>query len=279
MAEELASPAAPSAPTAVSSPLSSQAQSPSATQAASAPATASEAAPASTATTSPTTSETAPARPEGLADRWWDAEKNTLKVDPADLIARDKEYDELKTIHAAAEIKRLSVPKPEEYKAELPADLQLPEGIAFKVDEANPAFAEFRAWANAKGLGQSEFSEGLGLLAKFMTQNDAALAARAKAEVAKAGPNATQRVDVVGKWVAGEVGDADAKPIIATLVTDAHLRFFEKVMTKLASQGAASFSQSHRVPPDDKAIPGFANMSFEQRRLAQDQRAAARRTA
>ena len=30
--------------------------------------------------------------------------------------------------------------------------------------------------------------------------------------------------------------------------------------------------------PDDKAIPGYAEMSFEQRRFAQDQRAAQRRT-
>jgi hypothetical protein len=181
-------------------------------------------------------------------------------------------------VQAAAEIKRLSVPPPENYKAELPADLQLPEGVAFKIDETNPAFGEFRAWANAKGMGQQEFSEGLGLLAKFMTQNDVALAARAKAEVAKAGANAGQRVDVVGKWLVGEVGEADAAPIRATLVTDAHLRFYEKIMNKMASQGAASFSQSHRAAPET-GIPGYDKMSFEQKRQAQDQRAAQRRTA
>ncbi|HEY8751588.1 MAG TPA: hypothetical protein VIM11_26640 [Tepidisphaeraceae bacterium] len=180
-------------------------------------------------------------------------------------------------MQAAAELKRLSVPPPEGYKAELPADLQLPDGIAFKIDETNPAFAKYRAWANAKGLGQPEFAEGLGILAEFMTQNDVAFAARAKAEIAKAGTNAGQRVDVVGKWLVGEVGEADATPIKATLVTDAHLRFYEKIMQKLATQGTANFSQSHRAAPDTQGIPGFEKMSFEQRRQAQDQNAARRR--
>jgi hypothetical protein len=46
-------------------------------------------------------------------------------------------------------------------------------------------------------------------------------------------------------------------------------------MNKISSQGAASFSQSHRVPPEDSSkIPGYDKMSFEQRRQAQDRNAA-----
>jgi hypothetical protein len=55
------------------------------------------------------------------------------------------------------------------------------------------------------------------------------------------------------------------------------LRYHETIMAKLSSQGAASFSQSHRVAPDANPIPGYEGMSFEQRRLAQDQNAARRR--
>jgi len=63
---------------------------------------------------------------------------------------------------------------------------------------------------------------------------------------------------------------------LATIVTDAHLRFYEKLWHKQTSQGVASFSQSHRVPPDTAGIPGFDKMSFEQRRQAQDNNAARR---
>jgi hypothetical protein len=48
----------------------------------------------------------------------------------------------------------------------------------------------------------------------------------------------------------------------------------------LTSQGTMPFSQQHRTPPEANKIPGYENMSFEQRRHAQEQRAAApRRTA
>jgi hypothetical protein len=37
-----------------------------------------------------------------------------------------------------------------------------------------------------------------------------------------------------------------------------------------------SAPQNPRVPPDDNKIPGYADMSFEQRRFAQDQKRAQR---
>jgi hypothetical protein len=129
----------------------------------------------------------------------------------------------------------------------------------------------------SRGLDQSAFSEMLTLYAGHVAGQNAALAARSAQEVAKAGVNAPQRVDAVGKWITGEMGEADAAPIRATIVTDAHLRFYEKLMQKIGSQGTASFSQSHRAAPDTNPIPGYENMTFEQRRLAQDQYAARRR--
>jgi hypothetical protein len=66
------------------------------------------------------------------------------------------------------------------------------------------------------------------------------------------------------------VGEADAKPSRATLVTDAHLRFYEKIMNRLTSQGVGPFSQQHRVAPESNKIPGFEKMSFAEQRFAQD---------
>jgi hypothetical protein len=179
---------------------------------------------------------------------------------------------------AQEDLKRATLPSaPEAYKAELPADLKLPGGVEYKFDQSNPSLVAARNWAHAKGLFQDEFSQVLGIYASHEAQQNAVLAERSRQEVAKAGVNAPQRVDAVSKWIIGEMGEADSKPIRATIVTDAHLRFYEKMMQKVSSQGAASFSQSHRAAPDTNPIPGFDNMSFEQRRYAQDQNAARRR--
>jgi hypothetical protein len=272
VADEPVSQVAAPAPAALSSPLSPQAPAPSASTAAPAASAASDPKLASPDTTSQT-----PTRPEGIPEDRWDPTANSLKLTPQEYAAERKRLGELETVAAAAEIKRLSTPKPEEYKADMPADLQLPDGKAYKVDETNPVVAELRTWAHENGLSQEQFSKLVGLDARRQAAQDAIFAERAKAEITKAGANAGQRVDVVGKWITGEMGEADAAPIRATLVTDAHLRFYEKIMNRLASQGTANFSQSHRAAPESGGIPGYEKMSFEQRRQAQDQNAARRR--
>ena len=67
--------------------------------------------------------------------------------------------------------------------------------------------------------------------------------------------------------------------ILALLWQSASLGYFVRgVLLISLHQGVGRFSQSHRVAPDaDSKIPGYENMSFEQRRFAQDQKAEAAR--
>ncbi|MET4240721.1 hypothetical protein [Bradyrhizobium sp. RT10b] len=162
-------------------------------------------------------------------------------------------------------------PTPDAYKLEISPDAKLPGGVEFKFDVSDPSLVAAKNWAHSKGLDQSAFSEMLTLYASHVAQQQAALAEISRAEIAKVGVNGPQRVDAIGKWIRAEVGDADAKPLLATMVTDAHLRFFEKMQHKITNQGGASFSAAHRVAPEANKIPGYDNMSFEQRRYAQDQ--------
>jgi hypothetical protein len=164
----------------------------------------------------------------------------------------------------------------EAYKAELPADLQLPGGQTYTFDQNDPSLIAARNLAHAKGWSQQDFSEALGIFASHHAQQEAALAERSRAEVARAGVNAPQRVDAVGRFITAEMGEADGKQIRALIVTDSMLRYHERMMQKISSQNTASFSQSHRVAPDGDDIPGFDKMTFEQQRFAQDQNAARR---
>jgi hypothetical protein len=176
------------------------------------------------------------------------------------------------------DLRKATVPQsPDAYELKISPDAKLPGNVEFKFDGNDPSLAAAKNWAHARGLDQSAFSEMLTLYASHVAGQNAALAARSAQEVAKAGVNAPQRVDAVGKWITGEMGEADAAPIKATIVTDAHLRFYEKLMNKVSSQGTASFSQSHHAAPETNGIPGYEKMTFEQRRQAQDQNAARRR--
>jgi hypothetical protein len=186
----------------------------------------------------------------------------------------EAELGEMMQRQAAEDLRKATAPpSPDAYKLSLPENLKLPGGQQFTFDEAGAkaTFDAVKGWAHNKGLSQSDFSDLMGIYASHQAGVEAALAARSQAEVAKVGVNAPQRVDAIGKWLVGTVGEKDAAPIRATIVTDAHVRFYEKIMHQVTSQGGASFSTAHRVPPDTNNIPGYANMSFEQRRLAQDQ--------
>jgi hypothetical protein len=190
----------------------------------------------------------------------------------------ESELAAMMTRQAADDLRKATVPtSPDGYKLEISPDAKLPGNVEIKFDGNDPGLVAAKAWAHSKGLDQSAFSEMLTLYASHVAAQEEALAAAARAEISKAGANAGMRVDAIGRWIRAEVGDADARPILASLVTDSHLRFYEKLQQRISSQGAASFSQSHRVPPDNKSIPGYENMSFEQRRFAQDQLAQQRR--
>jgi hypothetical protein len=176
------------------------------------------------------------------------------------------------------DLKKLTLPAaPELYEAKLPDGLTLPGGHEYKFNSADPSLIAARNLAHSKGWSQADFSDALAIFATHVAGEQAVLAERSAAELAKAGATAPQRVDAVGKWITGEMGEVDAKPIKATIVTEAHLRFYERLMGKITTQGAANFSQSHRTAPETGGIPNYDKMTFEQRRQAQDINAARRR--
>jgi hypothetical protein len=169
---------------------------------------------------------------------------------------------------ANEDLRKATIPAaPAAYEAKLPDGFKLPAGIEYKFDLTDPSLIAAQNLAHAKGWSQQDFSEALGIFASHIAGQEAQMAERARAEVAKVGVNAPQRVDAIGKWITSIVGEADAKPIRATLVTDAHLRFYEKLQAKIISQGAASFSQQHRVVETNKVSDeAWAKMSYSQKK-------------
>ena len=183
--------------------------------------------------------------------------------------------NEVETNRAADAVRKNSLPQSADaYKIELPKEFTMPAGVEFKFDEKAPELAQARAMAHAKGWTQQDFSEALGIFAAAKIGEQAQINTARAAEVAKLGATGSARVDAVTQFM-----DAQGLGVLkSTLVTAAQVQAWEGHITKLTSQGAASFSQSHRVTPEANKIPGYEGMSFEQRRHAQEQRAA-RRTA
>jgi hypothetical protein len=203
----------------------------------------------------------APSRPEGLADKYWDA---AAGVKITDLL---KDHTDLATFKAAEDSRRLSRPqKPEEYKTELPKEFQKPDGIDFQFDDKSDTLKSFREFALKRGLDQDTFSEALSIYAGMQLHELQQMKTARDAEIAKLGNAASARVDAVTTWIKGMVGDDGLNAVKPMLVTSRIVKAFEGLIQKFSSQGGAQFSQAHRdisngKPTDDQ----WTKMSYKEK--------------
>jgi hypothetical protein len=156
---------------------------------------------------------------------------------------------EIMRAKAEADMRATRVPPTAaEYRAELPKDLRLPPGIEIRIDPNDAAFKDLQALAHSRGWSRDDFAAALGIFAAREARDAAHMQTLLKAEIAKLGPNGSQRISAINTFLRGLVGDEHAKPLASMLVSERHVVALEHLADKYMSGGAASFSQSHREP-------------------------------
>ncbi|MCG5241392.1 hypothetical protein ACIU1J_27630 [Azospirillum doebereinerae] len=157
----------------------------------------------------------APARPDWLPEDQWDAAAGKPKFDVADLVKAKTTLDER--------------------AGQVPADaagykVELPEGVSYKVNEADPLLGEFRAWAHKEGLTQAQFTGVLGLRAKMEADMVEAGKEAAKAELGKLGDKAPVRIDTVTQFLSAKLPAAQFEAIRGAVQTAAGVEAIETIM-------------------------------------------------
>lgn len=217
--------------------------------------------------TAQASTQEAPARPDWLPEQLWDGEKKAPKADDLKGLLDAKKADDER---------RAALPKTAaEYKTELSADFELPDG--WEIAANDPRWAAAKEIAHKHGLSQ----EALSAFATAAIKNDIAhhdaLTEAAKARDASLGANGGARIEALNTFFKGAFGDKVGAQLSTTLFSKDIVEAFEKMQGALASQGVTSFSGIGRQgEPPAGQIQGYEKMSFEQRRAAQD---AARRAA
>jgi len=143
--------------------------------------------------------------------------------------------------------------------------------MEFQLKPDDPLLPHAKAFALKHGLSKDAFKELVGLHASGQLAFQQSLAAFEANEVKNLGVNGPQRKTAADTWLVATLGEDIGKHWAATMKTVKHVEGVERLMARdLGSEGR--FSHQHREPPADAGtIPGYANMSFEQRRFAQDQ--------
>lgn len=175
---------------------------------------------------------------------------------------------------AAEDSRRAALPqKAEDYQVGNTKEFKAPEGVDFKLDVNDPLFGQAKAWAHKHGLSQDAFLEAIDLVSARDVGSQASLQAARTAEINKLGPNGPARVDAVARWwnsVTGDNGKTLGR-VLAMAPTADTVVAIESLIAKWTTQGAAPAPNTTRIPPEGGGtIEGYATMTFEQRRAAQD---------
>lgn len=217
----------------------------------------------------------APAPPEGLDVRFWDAEKGAVKFDEFTAYAK-----ELEGYKAAEAVRLAAVPeKPDGYKVEVPADLKLPEGVTIDTDESRPEWQAARQIAHDLKLDQTGFNSMVKAYVGMKAQEAAATAEAVQAEMSKLGSSGPARIDAVGSALTGMVGPQRAAALARSISSAEGLEGLEMLLRSVSGSGASPFSAMGREPAA-KGISEeqYASMSPAERLAQARDQSAGRKT-
>jgi hypothetical protein len=233
------------------------------------PTAASTASPAPVPSGAPPPAPSAPkARPGSpIATNWYDAPPGDAPTDTAGeggpaadvLKVGEREVSRaelaafLKTRDDAGEnAPQLPAAAAADFVVELPADFRLPEGLDFELDPAHPDVTLAREVALDAGLSQPQFSKMLGLHATIEARKEQHIQQQLGAELQALGGDGVgpDRVAAVTQGLRGLVGDEGAMALVSNMITRRQVSAYETLLRKVTSQGAGSFSQSHRADPE-----------------------------
>jgi hypothetical protein len=193
---------------------------------------------------------------------------NAEKIKLGDFEVSKDELSQLVADKAAKDSFKLTTPSPDAYKIALPADFKPPEGISFEINKDDPAFTQGRQFCFDNGLSQTAFEKLTGIYAGLETAKALQFETYKRAEIAKLGAAASERVTAVVTWMKGMVGD-DATALVRALdyaPSERTVVAFEKLMQKWSSQGAAGFRSGAREQPRQGPTDAeWEAMSFSQK--------------
>ena len=172
----------------------------------------------------------------------------------ADAPAFRASYDELAAYKAGLEVKRSTLPvKPDDYKAELPGDFKVPDGITYQFNGNDPLLAQARSVMHdidqGKISGQEAFSKLLALYAGGQVSSQQQIQTARNAEIQKLGTTGPARVDALTTFFRAYLGEAAGNRRIARLFTAQDVMDAEMEVSKITSQGGAAYRGNGREPP------------------------------
>ena len=171
-------------------------------------------------------------------------------------------YDQLAAFKASQDVRRSTLPpSPTDYKAELPPDFKVPDGVTFQFNANDPLLHQAQTVAHEAGLSQDQFSKLLAIYAGGQVSSAQQIQSARNAEVQKLGATGPSRIDALTTFFRAYLGDADGNAVMARAFTAADVQRLEKLVGKITTQGGAAFRGNGRIPPEQAGV--VSNEQYE----------------
>jgi hypothetical protein len=164
------------------------------------------------------------------------------------------DYDRLAAFEAGDKVRRATLPpSATDYKAELPTDFKVPDGIKYEFKPNDPLLYQARQLFydidQGKISGQEAFSKALGLFAAGQVSSAQQIQEGQNAEIAKLGANGQSRVAALRSFWRAYLGEAAGDRRFGHLWTAQDVIDAEIEVAKITRQGGAPFRGNGREPP------------------------------
>ena len=163
-------------------------------------------------------------------------------------------------------------PSPNDYKAELPTDFKIPDGINYQINADDPLLHQARSVMHdidqGKISGQEAFSKLLALYAGGQVSSQQQISTARNAEIQKLGAAGPSRIDALTTFFRAYLGEPAGNRRMARIFTAQDVQDAEMEVSKITSQGGAAFRGNGREPPqpNNRATPEqLARMTQAQR--------------
>ena len=162
-------------------------------------------------------------------------------------------YDELAAFKAGLDVKRATLPpSPNDYKAELPADFKMPDGVSFTFKPDDPLLHQarelFHAIDQGRISGQQAFSQALSLFAGGQVASVQEAVTRKNGEIAKLGAAGPARIDALRTFFRGYLGNEAGDRRMERMWSAQDVVDAEHEVSKITSGGVA-IRGNGREPP------------------------------
>jgi hypothetical protein len=222
-------------------------------------ATPAETAPATAPATAPvqpaaTPAAAAPARPDYIEEKFWDAHKGSVRLEELAKSYREiqakqsmRTDDLRKAVRADLDSERLGRrPAAADKYVPQPPKGALPEGVAFKPDVNNPLFKWWGEHAWNAGLSQEDYERGIGVYLESLGYG----LPDPQEEMKKLGDNAQERVTRAHQWAKGNLTDGSYKMLEQLASTAQGVQLVEEMVRLTAghAQGRGPGSTGYDAP-------------------------------